>query len=167
MQFRIFILAFTVILQFLLELTIGRIFIAPSLIPLVLIYFSVNYESLWAIDGAFWSGIVLDLLMHQPPGSSSLAFLLGLFAARAFSKLSSGEGRSYILSVMAIAVLVSDTVFVLVASRPIGSGFSSVLLIVVPRMIISVIIGALLLSVISWINGIRSRNVTGRLHVQV
>ncbi len=166
MQFRILVLTFTVILQFLLELTIGRIFIAPSLIPLVLVYVSENYENMWTVDGAFWSGLALDLLLHQPPGSSSLSLLIGLFAARAFSKLSSGAGRSFLLSMIAIAVLVSDTVFILIASRPIGSGFSSMLLIVIPRMIITVITGALLLSVITWITEIKARKVTGKLHVQ-
>ena len=166
MQFRVFFLAFTVIIQFLLEVTIGRIFVAPSLIPLLLVYLSENYGKIWAVDGAFWSGIVLDLLLHQPPGSSSLALLIGLFAAKIFSKLSSGEGRSYLLSMMAISVLVSDTVFILVASKPIGSGFSPVLLLVVPRAVITVIIGALILSITTWVTEIRSRRVTGRLHVQ-
>ncbi len=166
MQFRIFALAFTIILQFLLELTATRILVAPSLVSIVLVYFSENYENLWAVDGAFWSGIVLDLLLHQPPGSSSLALLVGLFVARAFSRLSSRESRSYLLSMMVIVVLVSDTVFILVASRPIGSGFSSVLLLVIPRMIITVITGALFLSVVAWITEIRSRKVTGKLHVQ-
>lgn len=166
MQFRVFLLAFTVILQFLLELTIGRIFIAPSLVPLLLVYLSENYGNIWAVDGAFWSGIVLDLLLHQPPGSSSLALLIGLFAAKTFSKLSSGEGRTYLLSMMTIAVLVSDTVFILVASKPIGSGFSPVLLLVVPRAVITVIIGALILSLTNLVTEIRSRKVTGRLHAQ-
>lgn len=166
MRFKIFVLAFTVVLQFLLELTIGRIFIAPSLIPFVLVYLSENYGDIWAVDGAFWSGIVLDLLMHQPPGSSSLALISGLFVARLFRRMSSGEGISYLLSMTAIAVFVSDTVFILVASRPIGSGFSSVLLQIIPRTVLTVITGALILSVITWINEIRSRRVTGKLHVQ-
>jgi hypothetical protein len=40
------------------------------------------------------------------------------------------------------------------------------LLIVIPRMIITVITGALLLSVITWITEIKARKVTGKLHVQ-
>ncbi len=160
MQARIFILAIAVIIQFLLELVAGRVFVAPSIVPFVLVYLSENYEKMWAIDGAFWSGICLDLLMHQPPGSSSLALLAGLYAAKAFSKLSSGEGKSYLLSMTVIAVLVSDMVFILVATRPLGSGFSSALLLVVPRVVLTVIIGTLLLTVTEWISNMRSRKVT-------
>ncbi len=161
MQIRIFVMAIAIMTQFLMELTAGRVFVAPSLLPFVLVYLSENYEKMWAVNGAFWSGLCLDLLLHQPPGSSSLALLAGLYAAKAFSKLSSGEGKGYLLSMTAIAVLVSDTVFILVATRPLGSGFSSVLLLVIPRMIFSVIIGALLLTVTDWISEMRSRKVTG------
>ena len=161
MQIRIIVMAIAIMTQFLMELTAGRVFVAPSLLPFVLVYLSENYEKMWAVNGAFWSGLCLDLLLHQPPGSSSLALLAGLYAAKAFSKLSSGEGKGYLLSMTAIAVLVSDTVFILVATRPLGSGFSSVLLLVIPRMIFSVIIGALLLTVTDWISEMRSRKVTG------
>ncbi len=150
-----------VIIQFLLELTAGRVFVAPSLVPFLLIYLSENYERMWAVNGAFWSGLCLDLLLHQPPGSSSLAFLAGMYAAKAFSKLSSGEGKGYLLSMTAIAVLVSDTIFILIASRPLGSGFSSVLLLVIPRVVLTVISGALILIVTEWISGMKSRKVTG------
>ncbi len=161
MQIRIIVMAIAIMIQFLMELTAGRVFVAPSLLPFVLVYLSENYEKMWAVNGAFWSGLCLDLLLHQPPGSSSLALLAGLYAAKAFSKLSSGEGKGYLLSMTAIAVLVSDTVFILIATRPLGSGFSSVLLLVIPRMIFSVIIGALLLTVTDWISEMRSRKVTG------
>lgn len=161
MQARIFVLAAAVIIQFLLELTAGRVFVAPSLVPFVLVYLSENYERMWAVNGAFWSGLCLDLLLHQPLGSSSLAFLAGMYAAKAFSKLSSGEGKGYLLSMTAIAVLVSDTIFILIASRPLGSGFSSVLLLVIPRVVLTVIIGALILIVTEWISSMKSRKVTG------
>lgn len=144
-----------------MELTVGRVFVAPSLVPFILVYLSENYERMWAVDGAFWSGLCLDYLLHQPPGSSSLALLAGLYAARAFSRLSSGEGKGYLLSMTIIAVMVSDTVFILAAKRPIGSGFSSVLLPVIPRAVLTVIIGALLLTVTEWISGMRSRKVIG------
>ncbi|NOQ22927.1 MAG: hypothetical protein GQ565_09830 [Candidatus Aegiribacteria sp.] len=161
MQVRILVLAVTVICQFLMELTVGRMFFAPSLVPLILVYLSENYEKMWAVGGAFWSGLCLDFLLHQPPGSSSLALLAGLYAAKAFSKLSSGEGKGYLLSMTAIAVIVSDTLFILVASRPLGSGFNSVLLLVIPRAILTVIIGVLFLTVIEWISDMRSRKVIG------
>jgi cell shape-determining protein MreD len=161
LQVRIFVLAIAVIIQFLMELTAGRVFVAPSIVPFVLVYLSENYEKMWAINGAFWSGFCLDLLMHQPPGSSSLALLAGLYAAKAFSKFLSGEGKGYLLSMTVIAVLVSDTVFILVATRPLGSGFNSVLFLVIPRVVLSVIIGALLLTVTELISDMRSRKVTG------
>ena len=161
MQIRLFVLAITVIIQFLLELTAGRMFAAPSLLPFVLVYLSENYERMWAVNGAFWSGLCLDLLLHQPPGSSSLALLAGLYAAKSFSKLSSGEGKGYLLSMTAIAVMVSDTVFILIASRPLGSGFSPLLLLVIPRVAFTVIIGALLLTVTERISEMKSRKVIG------
>ncbi|MCD4701740.1 MAG: hypothetical protein K8S24_07770 [Candidatus Aegiribacteria sp.] len=161
MQVRILVLALAVIIQFLMELTIGRVFVAPSLLPFILVYLSENYERMWAVDGAFWSGLCLDYLLHQPPGSSSLALLAGLYAARAFSRLSSGEGKGYLLSMTIIAVMVSDTVFILAATRPIGSGFSSVLLLVIPRAVLTVIIGTLLLTVTEWISDKKSRKVIG------
>jgi hypothetical protein len=160
-QIRIFVVAILVIVQFMLELTFGRIFIAPSIVPFILVYFSENYETMWAVDGAFWCGFCLDLLLHQPPGSSSLALLAGLYAARVFSRLSSGEGRGYFLSMTAIAVFVSDTVFILAASRPLGSGFNSQLFLIVPRAVLTVIIGLIILTLIEWITGIRSRKVAG------
>jgi len=160
-QLRILIVAFLVIVQFMMELTFGRIFIAPSLIPFILVYLSENYESMWAVDGAFWSGLCLDLLLHQPPGSSSLALLAGLFAARAFSRISSGEGRGYLLSMTAIAVLVSDAIFMIVASRPLGSGFSPMLIIAFLRAALTVVTGVIILTLIEWITGIRSRKVAG------
>ncbi|MEN8207681.1 MAG: hypothetical protein ABFR50_00365 [Candidatus Fermentibacteria bacterium] len=161
MQARIFVLVAAVIIQFLLELVAGRLFVAPSVLPFVLVYLSENYEKMWAIDGAFWSGFCLDLLLHQPPGSSSLALLAGLYAAKAFSILSSGEGKGYLLSMTAIAVLISDTVFILVASRPLGSGFGPGLLLVVPRVLLTVITGALILTLTEWISNMRSRIVSG------
>lgn len=144
-----------------MELTVGRVFFAPSLVPLILVYLSENYEEMWAVDGAFWSGLCLDFLLHQPPGSSSLALLAGLYTAKAFRRLSSGEGKGYLLSMTAIAVMVSDTVFILAATRPLGSGFSSVLLLVIPRTVLTVIIGVFLLFVTEWISDMKSRKVIG------
>lgn len=151
----------TVIFQFMLELTAGRIFIAPSLIPFMLVYLSENFESNWAVDGAFWSGLCLDLLLHQPAGSSSLAFLAGMYAAGLFSRVSSGEGSGYLMSMTVIAVLVSDAVFIIVASRPIGTGLSPALLKVFPRAGLTALTAGTILSGASWLTGFRSRKVTG------
>ena len=161
MRIRFAALALTVVFQFMLELTAGRVFFAPSLIPFMLVYLSENFESGWAIDGAFWSGLCLDMLLHQPLGASSIAFLSGMYVAGLFSDVSSGEGRGYLLSMTAIAVLVSDTVFILIASRPIGSGFGPVLLKVFPRVILTTVTASLVLSTSEWMTGLRSRKVTG------
>ena len=161
MHVRILVLAVAVIIQFLMELIAGRLFVAPSLIPFLLVYLSENYENRWAVDGAFWSGLCLDFLLHQPPSALSLAFLVGMYAAKVFGGLSFGEGKRYLLWMLSVAVLVSDTVFILVASRPLGSGFSSALLLVIPRVILTMIVGLLLLTVTGWIIDIRSRKVKG------
>ncbi len=161
MQIRIAAMIMTVIFQFMLELTAGRVFLAPSLIPFMLVYLSENFENNWAVDGAFWSGLCLDLLLHQPVGSSSLAFLAGMYAAGLFSRISSGVGSGYLVSMTVIAVIVSDCIFVLVASRPIGSGLSPVLLKVFPRAALTALTAGAILSGASWLTGFRSRKVTG------
>lgn len=161
MRTRIVAMAMTVIFQFLLELTAGRIFVAPSLIPFMLVYLSENFESYWAVDGAFWSGLCLDMLLHQPPGSSSLALLVGMYVAGLFSRISSGEGIGYFVSMTVIAAFLSDVVFVLVASRPVGSGLSPVLLKILPRTALTALTSGVILAGASWLTGLRSRKVTG------
>lgn len=151
----------TVIFQFLLEVTAGRIFVAPSLIPFMLVYLSENYERAWAVEGAFWAGLCLDLLLHQPVGSSSLAFLIGMFTAGLFSSLSSAESSGFLIGMTAIAAAVSDLVFILVASRPVGSGFGPVLLKVLPRTGMTILVAALVLGGATLLTGLRSRKVAG------
>ncbi|OPL18264.1 MAG: hypothetical protein AVO35_05290 [Candidatus Aegiribacteria sp. MLS_C] len=154
-------LAVTVIFQFLLEVTAGKVFVAPSLVPFMLVYMSENFEGYWAVEGAFWSGLCLDLLLHQPPGSSSLAYLAGMYAAGMFGRVSSGEGSGFLISMTAIAVAVSDSVFILVAARPIGSGFGPLLLKVPLRTALTVAVASVVLLGASWLTGLRSRNVSG------
>lgn len=161
MQRRIFAIAFAVLLQFLLELTAGRVFFAPSIIPFMLVYLWENYESFWAVDGAFWAGLSLDLLLHQPAGSSSIAFLAGMFAVSRVSRISSGGGRGYLIGMTSIAVAVSDTVFILIASRPVGSGFGPVLLKVFPRVGLTAIVAAAVLFAASGLAGLRPGKVQG------
>ncbi|MBD3278186.1 MAG: hypothetical protein GF388_07800, partial [Candidatus Aegiribacteria sp.] len=108
---RVALLSVTVLVQFLLELTLGRLYVAPSLIPFCLVYLYENYGNVWSIEGAFWSGLCLDMLLHQPLGSSSIAFLAGLYAAELAARISSGAGRGYIVIMTVLAVLVSDSVF--------------------------------------------------------
>ena len=154
-------MAMTVIFQFLLELTAGRIYVAPSLIPFMLVYLSENFESYWAVDGAFWSGLCLDMLLHQPLGSSSLGLLVGMYFAGLFSRISSGEGIGYLVSMTVIAAFLSDVVFVLVASRPVGSGFSPVMFRILSRTALTALTSGVILAGASWLTGLRSRKVTG------
>jgi cell shape-determining protein MreD len=152
-------MAVTVTVQFIMELTLGRVFFAPALVPFMLVYFSENFEGYWAVDGAFWSGLVLDLLLHQPVGCSSIALLLGMYVAGLFRSISSSEGRGYLLGMTMIATLVSDTVFILLASRPIGSGLGKQLLAVLPRLAVTTLFSAAILSAIAWTSSMRSRMV--------
>ncbi len=161
MQFRLLLLSVTVVIQFLLELTVGRVLLAPSLLPLVLVYLAENHGRKWAVDGAFWSGLGLDLLLHQPLGSSSLAMLAGLYTAGILGEVSAGEGRGSFLLMVAVAVVVSDSVFIIVASRPFGSGFSSLLLLSLPRAVITTAFGALIISTGTWFAHIRAHRVSG------
>ena len=161
MQGRLFLLSATVVIQFLLELTVGRVLLAPSLLPLALVYLTENHGRKWAVDGAFWSGLCLDLLLHQPPGSSSLALLAGLYAARILGEISAGVGRGSFLLMVTVAVVVSDSVFIIVASRPFGSGFSSLLLLSLPRAAITTAFGALIISAGTWYANIRAHRVSG------
>lgn len=161
MQLRLFLLSVTVVIQFLLELTVGRVLPAPSLLPLVLVYLAENHGRKWGVDGAFWSGLCLDFLLHQPPGSSSLALLAGLYAARILGEISAGEGRGFFLLMVALAVVVSDSVFIIVASRPFGSGFSALLLLSLPRAAITTAFGALIIATGTWYANIRAHRVSG------
>lgn len=161
MQKRILAIAFAVLLQFLLELTAGRVFVAPSIILFVLVYLWEHQESFWAVDGAFWSGLCLDLLLHQPAGSSSIAFLVGMYAVSRLSRISSGGGRGYLIGMTSIAVAVSDTVFILIASRPVGSGFGPVLLKVFPRVGLTAVVAAAILFAVSGLTSLRAGKVPG------
>lgn len=161
MYLRTALLAFAVAVQFMLELTAGRVFVAPSLIPAVLVYLSENFEGNWSIDGAFWSGLCLDLLLHQPAGSSSLAFLAGMYAAELFGRVSAGEGKAYLLGMISTAVLVSDVVFIAVATRPFGTGLSPLLLKALPRVGITAAAAAIIISAGEGLSELRSKRVRG------
>jgi len=145
MNARTLLLAGSVILQFLLELTLGRVFVAPSIVSLALVYLSLGHDPERVVDGAFWSGLALDLLQHQPPGASSLSLLAGLWAVRLLGRISSGEGGGNLLLTAAAAAIVTDAAFILAASRPFGSGFGPRLLLVLPRAAMTVAFAAALM----------------------
>lgn len=155
MSGRVILLGFAVVLQFLLELTLGRIFFSPSLVSLTLVYLTLGHGPDWAVDGAFWSGICLDLLLHQPPGASSLALLSGLWTVRMLSRVSSGEGGGNLLLMTAAAVIVTDAVFIILATKPFGAGFGSQLLLVFPRAVLTVAFAGVLMAVREWLGRLR------------
>ena len=155
MRSGVVLLTVSVIFQFLLELTLGRSFVAPSMLSLTLVYMTLNRGPAWAVDGAFWSGLCLDLLLHQPPGSTSLALITGLWVVRMLSRVSVGEGMGNVLAMTAVATIVSDSVFIVLASKPFGSGFGVLLLMVLPRALMTVACGGALLGLREWIAGLR------------
>jgi len=155
MSGRVILLVCSVILQFLLELTLGRIFVSPSLVSLTLVYLTLGHGPDWAVDGAFWSGLCLDLLLHQPPGASSLALLSGLWMVKMLSRISSGEGGGNLLMMTAAAVIVSDAVFIILASKPFGAGFGSHLLLVLPRAFLTVVFAGFLLTMREFLGRLR------------
>ena len=142
----IILLALTVIVQFLLEVTLGRVLVAPNLLSLALVYLMLNRSTRWSIDGAFWSGLCLDLLLHQPPGASSLALMCGLYISRRLAGASAGESRVMLLVLTALASIVSDSIFIFAASLSWGWFAGQNVLIVVPRAIVTLGFGILLFS---------------------
>ena len=130
------IVALTVAVQFMLEVTLGRVLAAPNILVPVLVYLALNREPRWHVQGkAFFSGLSLDLLTHQPPGTSSLSMILGILAARRLlsATIAAGEVSFYLHSVL--ASIFSDLLFILLASRPPGAYFGIGTLLVIPRAV--------------------------------
>lgn len=125
-----------VIVQFLMETTLGRILFAPGILVPTLVYLGMNRDSGWGIQGAFFTGLCLDLLMHQPPGTSSLSMILGILAARSVLSTTTAAGAVSFYSHAAIASVVSDILFILLASRPPGLFFGQRVLVVFPRILV-------------------------------
>lgn len=123
-----------VILQFLLEVTLGRVLVAPALVVPTLVYLSISREDYWSIEGAFWTGIVMDMLLHHPPGTSSLAMILGISFSGWIMRITTGALRMTFAANALIASLVSDTIFIFLAYSPTGSGFSLKTLLILPRI---------------------------------
>jgi len=140
------LLVLTVIVQFLLEVTLGRVFVAPNLLSLALVYLMLNRSTRWSIDGAFWSGLCLDLLLHQPLGASSLALMCGLYISRRLAGASAGESRVMLLVLTALASIVSDSIFIVIASLSRGWHAGQNVLIVIPRAIITLGFGIFIFS---------------------
>lgn len=146
-----------VTVQLLLEVTLGRVFRAPNVLALVLTYLSINYGNVWSIDSAFWAGVTLDLLLHQPLGASSLGLLAGLQASRLLIAAAPGGNRMTIVLSGAFAGLVYDVVFLLAASRPFLHGLGSQLLPVAARLLMTLVAGILFIFVATALSSLRVR----------
>ncbi len=125
----------TVTAQFLMEVTLGRILVAPNILVPLLMYLALNRDSRWGVQGAFFSGLSLDLLDHQPPGTSSLAMILGILAARKLLSATTAAGEVSFYFHAALASIFSDLLFILLASRPPGAFFGSETFMVLPRAV--------------------------------
>lgn len=137
-----------VIVQFLMEVTLGRLMFAPNLLVPMLVYLSMNRDRGWGIQGAFFTGLCLDLLTHQPPGTSSLAMILGILAARSVLSTTTAVGAVSFYSHAALASVVSDILFILLASRPPGLFFGQRVLLVLPRTLLPLLLLAVFQTVI-------------------
>lgn len=133
-----------VIVQFLMEVTLGRLLFAPNLLVPMLVYLGMNRDSGWDIQGAFFTGLCLDLLNHQPPGTSSLAMILGILAARSVLSTTTAAGAVSFYSHAALASVVSDVLFIVLASRPPGLFFGHGVLYVFPRILVPLLFLAVL-----------------------
>ncbi len=132
--------ALVLIVQFLMEATLGRLLFAPNLLVPMLVYLGMNRDSGWDIQGAFFTGVCLDLLTHQPPGTSSLSMILGILAARSVLSTTTAAGAVSFYSHAALASVVSDILFILLASRPPGLFFGQRVLYVFPRILLPLLI---------------------------
>lgn len=129
-----------IILQFLLEVTLGRVAAAPAVLVPLLVYMSISRDDYWSIEGAFWSGIVIDLLLHHPPGTSSLAMLLGIALSRWILEITTGAARMTFVAGAVTASIITDLLFILLAASPSGSGFSPATLLILPRILLPVML---------------------------
>ncbi|NLP05602.1 rod shape-determining protein MreD [Candidatus Fermentibacteria bacterium] len=131
-----------VVLQFMLEVTLGRVFAAPDVLLLVLVYLSINHGDRWSIEGAFWAGLALDMLLHQPPGASSLGLLAGMVVATLVLEAMPRESRGAYLLAGGAGSVACDAVFFAAASRPFILSLDSDMLIILPRAVLTLAAGS-------------------------
>jgi hypothetical protein len=130
------IVAMGITVQFLLEVTLGRVYAAPAVVVPLLVYLSLSDSDYWAVEGALWSGLVMDLLLHHPPGVSSISMLLGIgFAGRLLRSTTGALEISFVFNAV-LASLLSDLLFIFLAARPVGSEFGLNTLLILPRIIV-------------------------------
>jgi hypothetical protein len=129
-----------VIIQFLLEVTLGRLIVAPAVLVPVLVYLSLSDSDFWAVEGALWSGLALDLLLHQLPGVSSLSILCGIALSDLVLKITTGALRMTFFVNAFISSIIADFLFILLASKPVGSEFSQATLLIFPRILFPLVL---------------------------
>jgi hypothetical protein len=129
-----------VLIQFLLEVTLGRAVVAPAVLVPLLVYLSITRGDYWAVEGAFWSGFMLDLLLHHNPGTSSLAMLLGIAFSGWITRVTTGAVRMTFAANALTASVAADLLFVFFASSPAGSGYGINTLLILPRAILPIIL---------------------------
>lgn len=134
------IISAVVVLQFLLEVTLGRVFVAPAILVPALVYLSLSDSDYWSIKGAFWSGFLIDLLLHQPLGVSSIAMLFGIALTGRVLRATTGALEMTFVVNAFMASLLSDMFFIFLAARPVGSGFGISTLLIVPRILFSLLL---------------------------
>lgn len=130
------VVGLAVVVQFLLEVTLGRALVAPAVLVPLLVYLSITRGDYWAVEGAFWSGFVLDLLLHHIPGTSSLAMLLGMAFAGWITRVTTGALRMTFAANALTASIVADLLFIFLASSPVGSGYGVNTLLIIPRAVL-------------------------------
>lgn len=134
------IVLIAVIIQFLFEVTFSRVLVAPAILIPVLVYLSKSESDYWAIEGAFWSGFALDLLLNQQVGISSLSMLSGIaFSNWVLRELTGVQELTFLVNAL-IASIVSDLIFILLAARPIGSGYGVATFLIIPRILVPVLL---------------------------
>ncbi|PIE52129.1 hypothetical protein CSA37_08155 [Candidatus Fermentibacteria bacterium] len=127
-----------VAVQFLFEVTLGRLLVAPAILVPVLVYLGTYRDDTWSIEGAFWSGFVLDLLTQHAPGTSSMAMLLGISFSRWAFSVTTGAVQMTFAAKALVASIVSDVLFILITDPVSGFGFRTLLLL--PRTIAPLVI---------------------------
>jgi cell shape-determining protein MreD len=114
-------LAAGVLAQFLLEVVLPARLV-PNVLLLSLIYLYHHNGYRWRVDGAFWAGLALGLMLRQPPGAYSLAALLALaLSAGVRGALARRSPLSTLLEVL-VASAAFDLLVVLLLARPVLVG---------------------------------------------
>lgn len=144
-----------IVVQFLLEATMGRVATAPAILVPLLVYLSISGgDDYWQIEGALWSGIVLDLITQHAPGTSSAAMMAGMAASDWILRITTGAARMTFVAHAFLASVFSDLLFILLAGSPPGSGFGPGTIMLLPRAAVPLV---LYLSVPVLLTGARRR----------